>query len=195
MYLSNQNSKLKKSGIFSWGIPAGDTCPGKNTCAFGCYARQGFFVMPTVKRAQEKRLEFSKSPDFVPNLIAEIKKRKVKILRIHDSGDFYSKVYLENWMAIIRACPEVQFYAYTKMVPFFQNKILPENFRVIFSFGGKWDHKIKPLIEPHSKVFSSTQELKKAKYSDASKDDTVALNSRKVGLVYHGAKSKQWLTQ
>lgn len=148
--------------------------------------------MPSVKKGQEKRLELSFTEDFSRVMDAEIKRRKVAVLRIHDSGDFYSRHYLEKWLEVIRLNPETQFYAYTKMIPLFKGRVLPKNFKVIYSFGGKWDALIRPALHAHSKVFSSMRELKKAKYADSTKDDSVAIRSRKVGLVYHGAKSKQW---
>lgn len=199
-YLSNKNTKLKRSGIFSFGIPAFQaksgfrTCPGAKDCVLGCYAKQGFFVMPSVRAGQEKRLELTFTDHFPEVMSAELKRRKVKILRIHDSGDFYSEAYLKKWLTVVEQNPKVQFYAYTKMVPLFAKRILPANFKVIFSYGGKWDHRIVPEIHAHAQVFPSTQELKKAKYADSSRDDSVALRSRKVGLVYHGAKSKFWST-
>jgi hypothetical protein len=194
-YLSFGNAKLKKSNIYTFGIPAGSTCPGKGTCAIGCYAQAGFFNMPVVKNAQQSRLELTKHHAFIETLSAEIKKRKVKTLRIHDSGDFYSLKYLNQWLEIIQANPQVNFYAYTKMVPFFQGRMLPKNFKVIFSYGGKFDHLIKPLAESHSKVFGSLSELKKHGYANASHDDTVAIKQQKIGLIFHGPKSRKWVTQ
>ena len=194
-YLSNKNTKLARSGIFSFGIPAGKYCPGKGTCKLGCYAMQGFFVMPSVKLGQKRRAELAKSDAFVPVMNAEIKRRKVRVLRIHDSGDFFSVSYLNKWLQIIQDNPETEFYAYTKMIPLFLGKPLPKNFRVIFSFGGIWDSMIDTTKHAHSRVFGSIEELKANHYADASHDDTVALNTRLVGLVYHGAKSKKWTTQ
>lgn len=201
-YLSNNNSKLAKSGIFAWGIPAGQsasgkiTCPGAGTCKTGCYALQGFFVMPVVKAAQEARLTLSQSAEFIDVIDAEIKRRKVKKLRIHDSGDFYTLTYLRYWIEIMRLNPEVQFYAYTKMVPMFKSYVcptLPANFTVIFSFGGKWDNFIDASVDRHSAVFESLEALTEAGYADAHADDTQALtDNHRVGLVYHGAKSKAW---
>lgn len=200
-YLST-NSKLAKSGISTWGIPAFKsasgklTCPGAKDCVKGCYARQGFYVMPNVRKAQEERLALSESPEFVQTIVDEIKRRGIKRLRIHDSGDFYSLTYLRRWFEIAKACPETHFYAYTKMVAMFKAHVCPQvppNFTVIFSYGGKWDHFINQTQDRHSRVFTTLSDLKKAGYSDAHDDDTKALvANHRVGLVYHGHKSKEW---
>jgi hypothetical protein len=49
-------------------------------------------------------------------MIAHIQQatRKVKVFRIHVSGDFYSAAYTRKWIQIVKALPEVQFYAYTR---------------------------------------------------------------------------------
>jgi len=199
-YLST-NSKLRKSGIFSWGIPAYRapdgtiTCPGASACVTGCYARAGFYVMPNVLAAQQARLDLSRNEQFVAVMNAEIKRRDIKRLRIHDSGDFYSRQYLNAWLAIISMNEQTLFYAYTKMVPLILTTLpMPKNFIVIFSEGGKWD---KDIVESdrHSRVFESVAELKRAGYADAHKFDHNAFGkNHKIGLVYHGVASKAWAT-
>lgn len=205
-YLST-NSKLRKSGIFSWGIPAYRsstgklTCPGANDCIKGCYARAGFYVMPNVAASQEARLRLSETEAFINTIDSEIKRRKIKRLRIHDSGDFYSRSYLEKWQTIIAKNPGTLFYAYTKMLPLFKPNPgsglrfqSQPNFIVIFSEGGKWDTLIKST-DRHSRVFESAAELKKAKYADAHVYDSAAFGkNHRIGLVYHGPASRNWTT-
>jgi hypothetical protein len=200
------NAKLSRSGIFSWGIPAYKsasgkiTCPGAKDCLLGCYARNGFYVMPSVKKAQEERLALSESDAFVDTIDAEIKRRKIKVLRIHDSGDFYSRSYLNSWLEIIKRNPSVRFYAYTKMVPLFRPNPgsglrfeAPSNFTVIFSLGGKWDNKVDTANDRHSAVFGSLKELRAAGYANTTQIDANAYGKNpKIGLVYHGPKSKEW---
>lgn len=203
-YLSLSNSKLKKDNIFTWGIPAYKsesgmiTCPNAGECLKGCYARQGFYVMPTVRQAQEARLELSLTDNFVSVMDAEIKRRKVKRLRIHDSGDFFSVDYLNKWLNIMHLNPNVVFYAYTKMVKLFKakQKLLPANFHVIYSEGGTQDKAINQATDRHSRVFETLKQLRQAKYSNAYVSDKAAMQGKQyIGLVYHGAPSKQWNTR
>lgn len=223
-YLSFSNSKLKRDGIFTWGLPAGKytvtdrfleelktlnvkneykpgdiivTCPNAGLCASGCYAMQAFYVMPSVKRAQETRLALSLSDAFVDTIDAEIKRRGIKRLRIHDSADFFSLAYTNQWIEVMRRNPGTKFYAYTKMVTFFKARqaLLPANFHVVYSQGGTQDAKIDISTDRHSAVFGSLAELKRAKYSDASKRDLPTFQGKqRIGLVYHGAPSRQWRT-
>lgn len=198
-----ENSKMKKSGglrTFNFGIPAYQsqsgfkTCPLAGTCAKGCYATMGSYSWTPVKKAYERRLELTQSPDFVSTLDAEIKRRKlIQRVRIHDSGDFYNKHYFEKWLELATLNPKVQFYAYTKMVSMVKGYKLPENFTIIFSFGGKQDKLINVKNDRHSAVFTDKTELDSRGYIDASHDDNLALTENKrVGLIYHGYKSKKW---
>lgn len=198
-YLST-NEKLKRSNIYSWGIPAYKsqtgliTCPGAKACIAGCYARNGRYVMSNVKKAQEERLALSLTDSFVDVITAEIKRRRVSKLRVHDSGDFYSLEYLKKWIAIAEKNPETFFYAYTKMHPILKMVgELPGNFGIIKSFGGKWDDQINPETDRHSRVFETIQALAAAGYADVTEFDERAMEANpKIGLVYHGAKSKTW---
>lgn len=194
------NVKLRRDNIFSWGIPAYRsatgklTCPGAKDCLKGCYARQGFYVMPSVAKAQEARLALAESADFVATIDAEIKRRKIAKLRIHDSGDFYSTKYLRAWLGIIAKNPAVKFYAYTKMIPLFQGLALPENFKIIYSYGGKFDAMIKPKVDRHSAIFPSVEALSAAGYVDAHTFDRNATGeNHRIGLVYHGHASRAFV--
>jgi len=198
-----QNSKIAKmTGVktYNWSIPAYSsttgmkTCPNAAACAKGCYATMGAYRFSHVASAFERRLKLSLSPRFTLIINAELKRRKVKRLRIHDSGDFYNEEYLTKWLSIIRANPTVQFYTYTKMVSLFKQYdaegLIPSNFIVIYSYGGTEDKLIDRNVDRHSWVFSSLEALQAAGYADASKDDAQALGDNpRIGLVYHGVKS------
>lgn len=189
----SQNSQFKK--IFNWTIPAFmtkdgfKTCPMAGNCVNGCYAKMGAYIWPKVYAKHESNLKLSLTGDFVSVIDAEIKKIKADLIRIHDSGDFYSPEYLEKWIQVIKLNPTVKFYAYTKMVELIKKTTLPDNFTVIFSLGGKQDNLIDRNTDRHSRVFSSLEELQALGYVNTSHDDTMALGDNpKIGLVYHGNK-------
>lgn len=210
MKLLVQNTKIKNSGkgsnalVYNFGIPAfksigGDlTCPMARQCVTGCYARSGAYLFSNVNQAYEKRYQLTLTEEFSTLVSTELRKiveskkafGKEIFIRIHDSGDFYSKAYFEKWRTVMLEFPEVTFYAYTKMVSQFQAiKDLPDNFKLIFSFGGKQDHLINKATERHSVVFKDVKALRAAKYTDCSHDDLRALQGLKVGLVFHHAKN------
>ena len=128
MNLLTQNSKLKRTSkelglrVFNFGIPAYKSASGKLTCPFAdecvkfCYAKKGAYVWSNVQPAFEKRYQLSKTDDFVYSMIDEIIKKKPDYIRVHDSGDYYSKAYLDKWLMIASVNPNVKFYSYTNCV-------------------------------------------------------------------------------
>jgi hypothetical protein len=192
--------KITGEKTYNWGIPAYrskdgfKTCPNAAACAKGCYATMGAYTFGNVAKVFEARLTLAQSPDFSTVISAEIVRRKVTRLRIHDSGDFFSPEYLQAWLTIMHANPSCEFYAYTKMISMFKEYtakgLIPSNFKIIYSYGGTEDRLIDRNTDRHSWVFSSLENLQAAGYSDASKDDSVALDANpKVGLIYHGTKN------
>jgi hypothetical protein len=193
MLLSLGNTKIQKNRIStaSFGLEAGKTCPGKGNCQHECFAMVGNYIFPAVKNKQKERLKESKKKSFVSTISEEIKCLNVGAVRIHDSGDYYSRDYLDKWIEIAKLNPDVIFYSYTKSIPFFKKDFntwsitLPKNFIVTFSYGGKHDDLINPKKDKHALVFESLEALLKYKYSDTSSYDDNAYNSKvlKVGLV------------
>mgnify|MGYP000073442685 CR=1 FL=1 len=201
MNLLTQNSKLKKTSkalglrVFNFGIPAYKSASGKLTCPMAdgcikfCYAKKGAYIWSNVKPAFEKRYELSKTDDFVNEMYAEIVKKKPDYVRVHDSGDYYSKKYLDKWIDIANLFPEVRFYSYTNMVQMFLDTKLPDNFDIIFSDSGKQKHLINERQHRHTKIFSTNDDLVSAGYTDASSTDLYATKwfnkTNKVGLIFH----------
>jgi len=201
MNLLTQNSKLKKTSkalgvrVFNFGIPAYKSASGKLTCPFAdecvkfCYARKGAYIWGNVKPAFEKRYELSKTDQFVGAMYNEIVKKKPDYVRVHDSGDYYSKAYLKKWIDIALLFPEVKFYSYTNSVLMLKAADLPSNFDIIFSDSGKQRNHINAIHDRHTKIFKSEAELEAAGYANASKVDLYATkwfnDTNKVGLVFH----------
>ena len=200
MNLLTQNSKIKKTGdhfgvrLFNWTLPAYKSksgkviCPMADACIKFCYARKGAYIWSNVKKSHEERYEFSKTAMFVPVMIAEIKKKQAQYIRVHDSGDYYSPMYLAKWFEIARALPNVRFYSYTNMVDLVQNVNVPDNFDFIFSDSGKQSHMIDRRVHRHTKIFQIGSDM--GDYVDASKYDLYATkwfspNNNRVGLIIH----------
>ena len=201
MNLLTQNSKLKKTSkelglrVFNFGIPAYKsasgklTCPMADSCVKFCYAKKGAYIWSNVKPAFEKRYQLSKTDKFVEAMNAEIRKKKPDYVRVHDSGDYYSRAYLKKWIDIANSNPNVRFYSYTNMVDMMLKTSLPNNYDIIFSDSGKQKHLIDERKHRHTKIFKSNDDLNSAGYTDASSIDLHATrwfnNTIKVGLVFH----------
>jgi len=108
------NSKLGEQ-IYHFSLPAHEACPGETTaCASVCYAKNGFYNMNNVKQSLRNSMTRSRQADFAEKMIEAIGRRKIDVLRIHVSGDFYNAEYVRKWVAIVTRYPNVKFYAYTR---------------------------------------------------------------------------------
>jgi hypothetical protein len=192
MDLITQNSKMAKSGDgrYNFGIEASKrNCPNAGICKKFCYAQKGTFRFPCVGKAYTKRGDVTRQADFEDLMSKEIqRKRTLKNLRLHDSGDMYSLGYIRKWFRIMSKFPDIKFYAYTKMVLTFNylKKEIPSNFTLIYSEGGKQDKFIKPT-DRQARIFETEEAIETAGYANASHDDAVAQFStnNKIGLVIH----------
>lgn len=208
MKLLSQNSELKKDGIWNWSLPAWqvqlsdgtwfNACPNADYCAHLCYARNGTYLFPTVKAKHIANLEYTLRDligwklDMI-NEINRIGLHKIKWLRIHDAGDFYSDDYLKAWVNVCSNIPNVTFYAYTKQVAMFKRVLqgyCPPNFKYLFSLGGKEDNLISLEKDRHAEVFPDLESLIAAGYSDQSESDLLAITlpSNRIGITANNIK-------
>jgi hypothetical protein len=68
----------------------------------------------------------------------------------------------------------------------FKGMAIPDNFRVTYSFGGKFDSQIDG---PNARIFATLDERIAAGYVDGNESDMPAiLGEHNIGLVYHGNK-------
>ena len=201
MNLLTQNSKIKKTSkhfgvkLMNFGIPAYKSASGKLTCPMAdacvkfCYAKKGAYIWSNVQPAFEARYQLSKTDKFVDAVNDEIRRKKPDYVRVHDSGDYYSKAYLNKWIAVAIHNPTVRFYSYTNMIDMIKKTDLPENYDIIFSDSGKQKHLIDETNDRHTKIFASSSDLNTAGYVDSSDYDLNATKwyskSKKVGLIFH----------
>lgn len=100
-------------GIFN--LPRLTTCPGATDwCKRYCYARKAEYSYKQVRPYRELNYIISKGKDFVKLVNQELATCKKKVIRIHESGDFYNQAYLNKWEKIIKANPQIHFTFYTK---------------------------------------------------------------------------------
>lgn len=198
--LSDGNTKLAKDGIVSFNLIPIVHCPMAGACKSYCYATVGQQAFRSGVLRRARAFLATQHSDFVATMADEVAKavrKGAKAVRVHDSGDFYSYDYMLKWFAIAEQFPNVKFYAYTKMVGLVQMAykagLVPANFRLIQSLGGIADSRIDHNL-PHSRIFSSIEDLLAAGYADASESDAPAAfgTSPLIGLVIHGAKSKRF---
>jgi hypothetical protein len=156
LYFSTGNSKLKSNentAFLIWNLPAVKTCPYRTAqCEKSCYARKAERLYPSVLPCRENNLELSKRKDFSGLVVDALhpfvvrNAGKTVVVRIHESGDFYSLNYFGKWVAVAKwfemeGYRNVVFLAYTKSIPMvlkcgYGNDTFPKNFVIRSSI---WD--------------------------------------------------------
>lgn len=147
---SHKNKKLQPNLFVDyviWNIPAIVTCPGATPhCKGKCYAMKAEKAYPTCLPSRERNYNLSLQSTFVKNMVYTILKRryyskkKLLVVRIHESGDFYSCEYAMKWLEIMLTIEStgeaIRFIAYTKSFSFFDGVALPKCFSLRASV---WD--------------------------------------------------------
>lgn len=204
--LSDANYKALKTetehddvAIRVMSLPCGLTCHFAGLCFLGCYATKGHQGMPSCRRAYMENLTMVHDGTFFPQLDAELtlfglwasRNDKTPYVRLHDSGDFDSEEYLDNWLDVMRKHEGIHFYAYTKCVQWIKDRAdrLPDNFTVILSYGGTQDGLIDPSKDRHAHVILKDADVPDG-YTDASESEWPAMNPdvKNIAIHYHGNK-------
>lgn len=74
--------------------------------------------------------------------IMENASKNVRIVRIHSSGDFFSKEYYHAWLLVAWYMNDIKFYGYTKVLPLLNKNyrtLWTNNIRIVYSMGGIYD--------------------------------------------------------
>lgn len=179
----NGNKKLMNNDRVRWiiwNLPAITTCPfSTDHCKKACYARKAERVYPNVIKSREKNYNDSLKDDFVARMIATILyyrqskafKNKLIIVRIHESGDFYSEKYALAWVEIInyfRDDSTIKFMCYTKSLPYFENVDISsmKNFSFIASVWDDTKEEMKELIKKNDyRVYTAVASFENTNYS------------------------------
>jgi hypothetical protein len=190
--LLTQNSELREIGVWNWTIPAlaarlpdgrtVKTCPAAGVCAQVCYARNGTYNFRNVRARHVANLAYVMEDlaGWEAQMTAELQARRMrgKWVRVHDAGDFFADDYTAAWLRIMRACPETQFYAYTKEVTRFRHLVEPDppgNFRWVYSYGGTQDHLLDPAADRVADVFPDEQAITDAGWHSQDDSDLLAV--------------------
>jgi hypothetical protein len=206
-------SEYKHCKVTSFDLPAGHTCPAADSChsfadkitgritdgancKFRCYAASMEARYSSSRRAHWRNFEIiasCKTSDKMAELILSQLPVDVKIVRIHASGDFFSKKYFMAWLKVAESRTDIQFFGYTKILPFVR-ATKPDNFRLVYSFGGKMDS--KRTCEPTAYVVKNIAEaimrgLKPACIDNPSDDFDFIMEGRTFALCLHGTQPAQ----
>jgi hypothetical protein len=199
---------IPKAHVFAFNMPSGYSCPNANECLsksdretgkltdgknmkFRCFAASLEAIYPSLRKRIWENFDAVKEGVKDRNLTAVLQTalpKKAKVVRIHASGDFYSDSYFNAFNELAVQNPNVVFYAYTKMLKYVQAE-RPDNFRMVYSIGGKDDKAFVGTGLPYSKViFDASQADADIDIDD---NDIHAYNGVSSNLIIHGNQPRE----
>jgi hypothetical protein len=216
LHFSKGNAKLNK-GTLIFSLPAGSTCPGALQCfsmavadangkrsivdgkhtEFRCFAASSEVQYDAVYanrqanfKAIVEALKSGNCAGLINTELQKARKKTTKLVRIHESGDFFTAAYLQAWVMVAQANPDLKFYCYSKNLPLFVGLELPSNFYMTASYGGKFDELIdQGVFTRYSKVFMTEADANAAGL-EVDHDDSHCFGDRPFALLVHGTQPK-----
>jgi hypothetical protein len=114
------------------------------------------------------------------------------LIRVHESGDFWTENYMRAWMMVAQSRPQQTFYAYTKSLGMWYNlrDIIPSNFYLTASSGGTLDYLISKYPDVYQRVayVVYTEEEAKERGLEVDHDDSHCLGDKPFALLVHGSQ-------
>jgi len=156
--------------VYEYNLPTGTTCPFAMECKvvvdkvtgkfdvtkgqYRCYASSAE-RFPAVRNHRHNNF------DFVRNGGVPVIPKDCKAIRIHSSGDFFNQSYFDMWLKLAEENPNVEFWAYTKSLNYWINRLndIPKNLILTASYGGKTDNLIEKFNLKNVKVYAEVEEV------------------------------------
>lgn len=173
--------KIVGGKVFTFSLLAGHTCPQANEChskvvdgrivdgphmKFRCFSASTEVLFTSVYNSRKHNMnaimECRNSVSDMTSLICNSLPKKAKVIRIHVSGDFFNRNYMEAWCNVASLNRHITFYAYTKSIGMWimlkQKGVIPDNLILTASYGGKQDNLISEYGLRYAKVVFSEEE-------------------------------------
>lgn len=116
--LVTRGNKKLGGRVYVTSLTSGESCPGASSwCEALCYAKKGFFQMPTIQQRYQQQLVLLREDPgaYQAQLTLEVAKlRPGSLFRFHVSGDIDSVEHVGIIAAVTKSRPDVEFWLYTR---------------------------------------------------------------------------------
>lgn len=201
--------------VYSFDLLSGHSCPFAQDCLakvvvqpdgkkklvdgpdteFRCFSASQEVIFPGVYDHRNGHFEAlrGKSLGEMAQILTDMLPKDAGIVRIHVAGDFFNQAYFDAWTFVAFSNPKILFYAYTKSLPYWVNRIagIPDNFVLTASRGGRMDHMIEQYELRSVKVVFSEAEAKQLGLQIDHDDSHAAiprLRDKDFALLIHGVQ-------
>lgn len=203
-YLTNGRKIRSIDTLAGKACPAANTCrsevietengnrikDGKNTIT-RCFMASIEVIFPTVYKAHKYNFDLLRKCNSVSDYISLFEASfpiNTGILRFHVSGDFFKLNYFVAALQFAKMHSDTLFYAYTKQLNYWVDyrNLVPDNFILTASYGGKYDHLIAKHNLRYSMIVENEMHAKRLNLPVDDDDSHAATNSGNFALIIHG---------
>lgn len=208
------NAKLSKDTLI-FDLPAGHACPFALNCLaktdkvtgklkdgpetkFRCFSATSEALSPQARNMRWHNFDtlrvLNTEDELVSTILNSLKASgrldKIAKVRVHASGDFFNEMYFRAWMSIAKSLPNIIFYAYTKSLPYWINNsnLVPSNFKLNASKGGKFDHLISEHNLKFCEIVHTEKEAKLKKLKVDHNDSFAYAIDKSFAILIHGTQ-------
>lgn len=215
--------------VWTFSLPSGRSCPFANECLskskreedgiedgpntlFRCFSASQEAQYPKVREKRWYNFDLLRAAGYSERM-GELISRSIRetfwpkqktptdfVVRVHDSGDFFSGTYMLAWINVAAEWPQGKFYFYTKSLMYWKRFIeylgdgytpgLLRNMVPTASYGGRNDNLIGELGLRYARVIGSEDEANELDL-EIDHDDTHAQNhGNAFALLIHGTQPK-----
>ena len=202
----------RNPNIYGFSLPAGHSCPFALDCLskadrttgkltdgkdmqFRCFQASLEALYPSMRDANWRNFEALRSCTTVEEMTDMLQTaipKNADIIRFGIDGDFFNQRFFDAVLSIARMNPEIRFYAYTKSLIYWVNRIneIPSNLSLNASKGGRLDHLIEEYgLKSATVVFHPSEA--DALSLEIDHDESHALNAGgSFALLIHGQQAK-----
>lgn len=205
-----------KRKVYSLDLLSGYSCPHANECLskvvildnkkhiqdgpntqFRCFSASQEVLFPAVYDMRKHNFQELKTLDMqsMADIILGSMPKNLGVCRIHVAGDFFNQNYFDAWLNVAAQNPSKLFYAYTKSLLFWlrRKEVIPPNFVLTASYGGKLDGEIEDKNLRFAKVVFSEDEAADANLIIDHTDEHAAnptTATQSFALLIHGIQPK-----
>ena len=127
-------------------------------------------------------------------LYSQPTRESCKLVRVHESGDFFTELYFKAWLQVAKDNPDLKLYAFTKSLGMWYESRhnIPDNFYLTASVGGTLDY----LLPRYPEVFYRvayvvyTEEQAEKMGLEIDHDDSHCFGSKPFALLVHNVQRK-----
>ena len=159
-----------------------------------CFSASNEAAFPAVFNSRKHNtdlLQSCKSEDEICTLLDRSIRKTFDPFRIHIGGEFYNQLYFDAWVKFASDNPYRVFYAYTKSLPYWINRLgdIPDNFSLTASYGGRADNLIAKYNLKSAVVVDHPEDADRLQLElDHDDSHAIANDGRSFALLLHGTQ-------